>query len=171
MQKKKPRKKIRVVFICTGNTCRSPMAVGILADLLAGRELGHLVSICSAGLMADAGLPASPEAIAVCADRGIDIGGHRSRQLTEKIIKEADLLLVMQKTHLAMMSQNRQAVDKDLRLLGEFHPDSGGVLDILDPFGGGNEMYRLIFDHLGECMKGLVDYLLERLENGAVEKK
>ena len=67
----------------------------------------------------------------------------------------------MQKTQLTMVSHNRETAGKDLRLLGEFHPDSGGILDILDPYGGGLEMYRMIFNHIGDCMDALIDYLLE----------
>lgn len=82
-----------VLTVCTGNVCRSPMAAAVLADRLARRRVPAVVG--SAGLRALVGEPAAPEAQALLAERGLDLSGHRGRQLTAALVAQHELVLVM----------------------------------------------------------------------------
>ncbi len=97
---------IKFLFVCTGNTCRSPMAEGIFKKYLAEKlqckvddleRMGYKIS--SAGIMGTAGYPASAEAIEVCAAKGIDIGTHRNQALSKELINESDFIYVMERMH------------------------------------------------------------------------
>jgi protein-tyrosine phosphatase len=87
-----------VVFVCTGNICRSPMAEAFLNRILAREGLADY-AVRSAGVWAADGRPASLYAIQVMARRGIDISGHRAHSLTQADVEEADLILVMASEH------------------------------------------------------------------------
>ena len=88
---------IRLLFVCSGNICRSPMAAG-LADR-AAMELGLDVDIRSAGTLGIVDRPADPKMVAVAREIGIDLTGHRSRALTEELVRWADRILVMELEH------------------------------------------------------------------------
>jgi L-threonylcarbamoyladenylate synthase len=97
---------VKFLFVCTGNTCRSPMAEGIFRKYLAEKlqcnideleQIGYKVN--SAGVMGMAGYPASAEAVAVCAARGVDISSHRNQGLTKALIEESDFIFAMEKRH------------------------------------------------------------------------
>ncbi|MFL5291593.1 MAG: low molecular weight protein-tyrosine-phosphatase [Myxococcales bacterium] len=85
----------RVLMVCTGNICRSPMAQVLLADAL--KKRGIDVAVESAGLGALVGHPADPIAVKLMQARGLDLSGHRGRQLTREIIRSFPLILVMEK--------------------------------------------------------------------------
>lgn len=87
-----------VIFVCTGNMCRSPMAEGILKSKLAG--LGRAgIAVASMGIHAPQHRNASPEAVAACAGEGVDISRHVSRQLVFDELKAADFIFVMESFH------------------------------------------------------------------------
>jgi len=97
---------VKFLFVCTGNTCRSPMAEGIFSKNLAEKlqcevdqldKIGYKVS--SAGVMDMAGSPASTEAVAACADKGIDIKAHKSKTLTRQLVEESDFIFAMARMH------------------------------------------------------------------------
>ncbi|MDY0323553.1 MAG: low molecular weight protein arginine phosphatase [Candidatus Carbobacillus sp.] len=91
--------KKRILFVCTGNTCRSPMA-----EALARRYWGEdQVEVLSAGLFAIEGESASPEAQLVLEEEGIDLSQHRARPLTSELLEEADLILTMTRAHRQML--------------------------------------------------------------------
>jgi protein-tyrosine phosphatase len=98
---------IRFLFVCTGNTCRSPMAEGIFRKYLAEKlrcdvddvgAMGYKVS--SAGIIGSAGLPASPEAVRACAVEGVDIAAHRNQSLSGRLVDESDFIFAMEQLHL-----------------------------------------------------------------------
>lgn len=132
-----------VLFVCTGNTCRSPMAEGIFRQLVAERmgcasneveDRG--VRVMSAGLAAMMGGPAAREAINVCAESGIDLKGHESQPVTANLVRHADLILAMTRSHRnALLAEWPDASDR-VKLVHR----SG--LDIADPIGGSPEVYR-----------------------------
>jgi len=128
---------MNVLFVCTGNTCRSPMAAAMFTDLI--EQAGKAgAKAFSAGISAYPGMPASPEAIRVMDERGIDIGDHRTRLLTPDLIEEADLILCMSRGHLAAV-RALSAGDKAWLLSGYA---AGENVDIEDPFGRGIDAYR-----------------------------
>ncbi|MEK6545082.1 MAG: low molecular weight protein arginine phosphatase, partial [Nitrospinota bacterium] len=88
----------KILFVCTANICRSPMAEVILKEKL--RNSGNTdISISSAGLMDMKGGRARDEAIEIIRNIGVDISHHRSRHLTDDMIKEADMVIVMEASH------------------------------------------------------------------------
>ena len=93
-----------VLFVCTGNTCRSPMAAALARDELARRGWRH-VQIASAGAAAEPGQPASPPALAVMERSGLDLAGHASQLLTPELVDWADLILAMSLSHLAVVEE------------------------------------------------------------------
>ncbi len=93
-----------LLFLCTGNTCRSPLAEAIARDAVAARGWRH-VRVQSAGVSAAPGCAASPEGVAVAARAGIDLSGHRSQPLTPGLAQWADLILAMSPSHLAVVDR------------------------------------------------------------------
>ena len=97
---------VNFLFVCTGNTCRSPMAEGIFKKYLAEKlqckvdeleKIGYKVS--SAGIIGAAGFPASDESIKACAVLGVDIGAHRNQALSKELIEKSDFIFAMEKMH------------------------------------------------------------------------
>lgn len=125
------------LFVCTGNTCRSPMAEGLFRKFLSQQlqcaedeliDRGYVVQ--SAGLAAANGLPASPESVAILEEKGIDLRNHESQPLTDQLLNQADYVFTMTRQHRDAIVGNRPAVAERVGLLSQ----DGG--DISDPIGG-----------------------------------
>ncbi|MEO8496689.1 MAG: L-threonylcarbamoyladenylate synthase [Planctomycetota bacterium] len=138
-----------IVFVCTGNTCRSPMAEALMRRRIADRlkcssdELeDRNVMIMSAGISASAGGRASPESVQVMQDRGIDINLHESQPLGERLVRFADLILTMTRGHReAIVAQWPDAAPRT-KLVCRDHAD------VSDPFGGPIDGYRRSADQI-----------------------
>lgn len=89
----------KILIVCTGNTCRSPMAEGLLKHKLAKRGLAQKVEVFSCGTGTRDGIPASSESVFVMRNREIDISGHRSRRLKPEFLKDAVVILAMNESH------------------------------------------------------------------------
>jgi tRNA threonylcarbamoyl adenosine modification protein (Sua5/YciO/YrdC/YwlC family) len=132
---------MNLLFVCTGNTCRSPMAAGLCEHLLRERLGGqrealsdHNLSVLSAGVFAMNGSPASEQAVTVMAQRNIDISAHRSQALSTELIHQADHIFVMTPSHLEQVVRMAPAVKDRCRLLCEDQVE--------DPIGGTVDVYK-----------------------------
>lgn len=136
---------MNVLFVCTGNTCRSAMAEELLRRMADQLEIEDL-EVLSAGTDADEGMPASYGACAVIAERGGDLFNHSARQLTRAMIEDADLILTMGRAHRnRVLALCPDAAEKTHTLLGYA---SGKDQDIEDPFGGDAEVYLKTMDQI-----------------------
>ena len=119
-----------IVFVCTGNTCRSPMAEGMYR-VLAEKYGLHDMECTSCGLSTLTGMPVTEYAVKAAAAYGADISAHRSRPVTEYLLSERDLFVCMPKAHADALSHYLPA--EKIRVLGDGIPD---------PFGGTQEDYE-----------------------------
>ncbi|MFC1477306.1 low molecular weight protein arginine phosphatase [candidate division KSB1 bacterium] len=143
-----------ILFVCTGNICRSPMAEGILK--VKAEELD--IEVASAGTHAYDGLPASGPAVDFAENLGIDISGHSSRRLSGDMLKKADLVLVMAYEHLDFVGDNYPEFMNKVFLLREFGRESDAAEDpeVHDPVGGNERNYKecilILMEEIGRIL-------------------
>lgn len=137
---------MKVLFVCTGNTCRSPMAEGIYNHLSEGAF--------SRGLYAEGG-SSSENAIKAMEKMGIDIRGHISTQLTKEDVEESDIVFTMTKGHkMSILSVMPQCEEK-VFTIGEYI----GGSDVIDPYGGSEEVYEACAEELYSYIERIVEKL------------
>lgn len=146
----------KILVVCTGNICRSPMAEGFLAHLAAKQGLEHVV-VESAGTHAPEGSPASDFAVQALAEKGVDIQDHRASLIDGQAVRDADLILVMSTEHLSFILTYWQTeAQGKVRLIREFHKTQPMAGPVPDPIGSDQETYRLVADLLESCCEGVV---------------
>jgi protein-tyrosine-phosphatase len=148
-----------LLFVCSGNTCRSPLASAIAERMARERGWSH-VRFESAGTSAAVGAPASAQALQVAAEHGLDLTAHRSRALGRDLLDWADLVLVMSPAHVTRVA-GLNAGDRVALVTDFLEGDEAGTA-IEDPFGGNLDDYRRTFDQLLEAVSAVM-VRLERI--------
>lgn len=147
-------------MVCTGNTCRSPLAAAALA-----RELGpdrERVLVGSAGTAASAGSPASPESVTVAAADGLDLKGHLARRLTAELAKAADLVIVMETAHRTAVERLGVPAQR-VKVMSEWPEPGEPGLPVSDPFGGSLESYEECWWRIQHHVRRIVPHVREAL--------
>jgi len=151
-----------ILFVCTGNICRSPIAEAAFRQI---SNNDATIESRSAGISAIPGQPASPNAQAVMQEINIDITNHRSTPLSKELIDEADAIFVMTRSHLEAISMLFPKAIEKTYLLRDFVPKSflekraELTRDISDPIGGSLEIYRQTRDQILEAMPGVYRFV------------
>ncbi|NOU35866.1 MAG: low molecular weight protein arginine phosphatase [Kiritimatiellaceae bacterium] len=148
----------KLIFVCTGNTCRSPMAEGLMKNLL-GPDCGWDIS--SAGVHANNGCPASSGAVEALRMLGLDLSGHSSRRLTPALVHNADLLVTMTRGHRdAILAIAPESAGK-VFLLKSFGVAQCAA-DIYDPVGEALDVYCRVRDEIDAALPDLILYMMEQ---------
>ncbi len=154
----------RIMFVCTGNTCRSSMAEGIMKNLIKNSKLEKDVYISSSGTGVNISLPASEHAVTVLEEIETDISEHWSRPITKELIEDSDLILGMTEAHknhvLRIMPE---AKDKTFTLI-EYTMD-GKKGDISDPYFMDLDTYRNIRDEIMKYLELLLTKIIGKMES------
>ncbi|NLI16070.1 MAG: low molecular weight protein arginine phosphatase [candidate division Zixibacteria bacterium] len=146
-------KAFKLLIVCTGNTCRSPMAEGIAKKIAKEKGLDNFI-ISSAGTGAVDGYPATDYAIEAAKHWDIDISSHRSKALTKQMAGDADLILTMAPEHAEwVISMDKNLKDITYVLKGFPEPYRRGQARVDDPIGGNLEQYNQTFMELDEILR------------------
>lgn len=146
-----------ILFVCTGNTCRSPMAEYLYNDMVKGLSAPKG---CSAGLLAADSDPATVYAIKAMRDFKLDLSPHRSRMLSRSMLAEASLVVTMTDSHKAELLRRFPAFSQKVVRLTEFSPALNPV-DIPDPIGLSVGVYRTTRDAIDTALAHLIRHLKE----------
>jgi protein-tyrosine phosphatase len=153
---------VRVLFVCTGNTCRSPLAAAALRA-----ELGSdapRVDVSSAGTAAVDGQPVSEGTRAVAAQSGIDLASHRSRRTTTPLVRAADFVFVMEPLHRVAL-EALGAPGERIHVLSEWPEPGEPGLPVADPFGASREAYEECWQRIQRHVRRIAPAVREALRS------
>jgi len=156
---------MNILFVCTGNTCRSSMAEGIFKKKLKNISEKHM-KVSSAGISAIEGQPANEKSIKVLETKGIDISPHRAKQLTSDMISQSDLILTMTEEHKKIIktyfpnSINKIFTLKEYAQKINNEKISRNNLDIDDPYGMDYNMYNQSMEEIETQIDKIVNKLV-----------
>ena len=150
----------KVLFICSGNLCRSPMAEYLLQARLDKLGINDTL-VESVGTIAIHGNRAVQEAITQLAHRGIDMSAHRSAPLTKEAVESADMVIAMEWYHLRMAISLCPSAKSKTVLMGSFL-DGSDEIEIPDPFGGPPDGFTRVLEMLARGTDRIADCLIRK---------
>lgn len=154
-----------VYFVCTGNTCRSPMAEALFRLELKRAGLDGIFDVSSFGLAAAPGVPASENARRVVAEKGADLSAHRSRRAADAAPRPGDIFVAMTPEHLHAL----KTLPALSFLIGDFFPEGASARSVPDPFGGSEDDYRRARDAVVSAFPRLIAFLKKMRGEGGEE--
>lgn len=161
-----PDHSFKVVFVCWGNICRSPMAEQVARSALADAGLADRVRVDSAGTSTEElGEPIDPRAVRVLQQHGYDAGDHRAHQISADELAGSDLVIAMEPLHVDRLFQIGRGSDLDqVRLLSDFDPAAPAGSGVPDPWYGPDRAFARTLTAVEAAMPGVVEAVRERLD-------
>ena len=156
----------QILFVCTGNTCRSPMAQGIFQKILEEENLTDHFTARSAGVAAFPGDTANPHTFKILKEIGIDLSDFRSTATSSHLLKESHLILGMTAPHLFALQDLAPEEGEKLLLISNFNADGTEIdnpTELPDPIGQGPQVYQETAEALTEHLTGLIEHLKQSL--------
>jgi len=150
-----------ILFVCTGNICRSPFAEGLLKKLVQKNRLDDIVTD-SAGLLALPGNSASGMAQKVAEEYDVDLSGHIAKSIKEDIVDRSDLILAMEYSHAKELLDAFPEAEDKVFLIRRFSRFGSKDRGIADPYGLNYDAYRFCFLDIQDGVSGLAEYLSGR---------
>ena len=164
----------RILTVCTGNICRSPLAEYALREAVAASDLAGQVEVASAGTTGwEGGNPIDPRAGALLREHGIDPSAHRARRMDPQELRGADLVLALDHDHVGpirdVLGEERAATT--LRMVRDFAPEPVEDTGIRDPWYGDESDFELAWEQITEAVDGILDHVrAARAQKGAAQE-
>jgi len=154
-------KKIKVLFVCMGNICRSPTADAVFRHLVKEAGVDHMIDVDSAGTHAyHIGNPPDDRAQNTALQRGYKMHDLRARAVQPSDFEEFDYILAMDKENLSLLQQRspQQHINK-IQLFMQYSTQASPDAEVPDPYFGGHQGFELVFDMVEEASQGLLEHL------------
>ena len=161
-EKKERNQEKLIVFVCTANVCRSPMAEKLFEQALQESSVKKKIQVFSAGISAMDGDKASENSIEASKENGIDLNDHRSSALTRSTLQNASAVFCMTESHRALMQMYFELPENSpVFLMREFVEQ--GPTELPDPYGQSMEVYRACREDMKEALPSLINWVEKNL--------